>query len=93
MSVTLFGNTTIQPLETNVSASQQQSAFIFLSNDSGSYIYSGSDPYLGVQQGYVTFEDSGSLYSFVFSGSGFVPPSDRDWETLTFDKKIKALCC
>jgi hypothetical protein len=77
MAITLFGGTTIQPLEANVSASQQQTVFDFRSNDSGSYIYSGSNPDLifdgtaSYHLSSLTFEDSGSIYSFVFSGSGF----------------------
>jgi hypothetical protein len=77
MAITLYGGTTIQPLEANVSASQQQTTFVFLSNDSGSYIYSGSNPDLifdGTASHHLsslTFEDSGSTFSFVFSGSGF----------------------
>jgi hypothetical protein len=78
MAITIYGGTTIQPLEANVSASQQQTTFVFLSSDSGSYIYSGSNPNL-IASGSplphhtssLTFEDSGSTYSFVFSGSGF----------------------
>jgi hypothetical protein len=81
MAITLFGGTTIQPLEANVSASQQQTVFDFRSNDSGSYIYSGSNPDLifdGTASHHLsslTFEDSGSIYSFVFSGSGYGTPS------------------
>ena len=81
MAITLFGGTTIQPLEANVSASQQQTVFDFRSNDSGSYIYSGSNPdfiFDGTASHHLsslTFEDSGSSYNFVFSGSGFGTPS------------------
>ena len=81
MAITIFGGTTIQPLEVNVSASQQQTTFVFLSSDSGSYIYSGSNPDLifdGTASHHLsslTFEDSGSIYSFVFSGSGYGTPS------------------
>jgi hypothetical protein len=81
MAITIYGGTTIQPLEANVSASQQQTTFVFLSTDSGSYIYSGSNPDLifdGTASHHLsslTFEDSGSIYSFVFSGSGYGTPS------------------
>jgi hypothetical protein len=75
MAVQIFGGVTIQPLEVNFSASQHQTTLIFGSNNSGSYIYSGSDPVIGIQRGYLTFEDSGSLYSVVFSGSGYGSPS------------------
>lgn len=75
MSTKLIGGVTIQPLEAAFSASQQQTAFIFLSSDSGSYIHGGDDPILGFHTSSITFEDSGSLYSFIFSGSGFIPPS------------------
>jgi hypothetical protein len=74
---TLFGGTTIQPYEANFSASRQETTFVFLSNDSGSYIYSGSNPdfiFDGTASHHLsslTFEDSGSTFSFVFSGSGF----------------------
>lgn len=82
MSINIFGGTTIQPLEAYVSASQQKTVFAFLSDDSGSYIYSGSNPDL-ITSGSplphhtssLTFEDSGSIFSFVFSGSGFGVPS------------------
>ena len=75
MATKIFGGVTIQPLEASFSASQQQTTFIFLSNDSGSYIHGGDDPILGFQTSSITFEDSGSIYSFIFSGSGFIPPS------------------
>ena len=77
MAITIHGGATIQPLEANFSASQQQTTFVFLSSDSGSYIYSGSNPDLifdGTASHHLsslTFEDSGSTFSFVFSGSGF----------------------
>jgi hypothetical protein len=81
MATTIYGGTTIKPLEVNVSASQQQTTFLFSSNDSGSYIYSGSNPdfiFDGTASHHLsslTFEDSGSIYSFVFSGSGYGTPS------------------
>jgi hypothetical protein len=82
MAITIYGGTTIQPLEVNVSASQQQTTFVFLSNDSGSYIYSGSNPDFIISgsplphhTSSLTFEDSGSIFSFVFSGSGYGTPS------------------
>jgi hypothetical protein len=81
MAITIYGGTTIKPLEVNVSASQQQTTFVFLSTDSGSYIYSGSNPDLifdGTASHHLsslTFEDSGSTFSFVFSGSGYGTPS------------------
>ncbi|MDB4343410.1 hypothetical protein OAA15_00155 [bacterium] len=82
MSITIFGGTKIQPLEAYVSASQQKTVFTFISEDSGSYIYSGSNPDLIISgsplphhTSSLTFEDSGSIYSFVFSGSGFELPS------------------
>jgi hypothetical protein len=81
MAITIHGGATIQPLEANFSASQQQTTFVFLSNDSGSYIYSGSNPDLifdGTASHHLsslTFEDSGSTFSFVFSGSGYGTPS------------------
>jgi hypothetical protein len=77
MAITIHGGATIQPLEASFSASQQQTTFVFLSNDSGSYIYSGSNPNFifdgtaSYHTSSLTFEDSGSTYSFVFSGSGF----------------------
>jgi hypothetical protein len=77
MATTIYGGTTIQPLEVNVSASQQQTTFVFISSDSGSYIYSGSNPNFifdgtaSYHTSSLTFEDSGSTFSFVFSGSGF----------------------
>lgn len=77
MAITIYGGTTIQPLTAAVSASQQQTTFVFLSSDSGSYIYSGSNPNFifdgtaSYHTSSLTFEDSGSTYSFVFSGSGF----------------------
>jgi len=80
MAIALFGGTTIQPLEANISASQQKTVFDFRSNNSGSYIYSGSNPDLifdGTASHHLsslTFEDSGSTFSFVFSGSGFGEP-------------------
>lgn len=75
MATTIFGGTTIQPLEVNFSASQQVTTLVFLSNNSGSYIYGGSDPLLGPNTGSITFEDNGSIYSFIFSGSGYTPPT------------------
>ena len=82
MSIKIFGGTTIQPLEAYVSASQQKTIFAFLSDDSGSYIYSGSNPDsiisgspLPHHTSSLTFEDHGSIFSFVFSGSGFGVPS------------------
>jgi len=77
MAITIYGGTTIQPIEVNISASQQKTTFVFISSDSGSYIYSGSNPNLifdgtaSYHTSSLTFEDSGSTYSFVFSGSGF----------------------
>jgi len=77
MAITLYGGTTIQPIEVNISASQQKTTFVFLSSDSGSYIYSGSNPNFifdgtaSYHTSSLTFEDSGSTFSFVFSGSGF----------------------
>ncbi len=90
MATILFGGTTIQPLEANFSASQQQTTFVFISSDSGSYIYSGSNPDsiisgspLPHHTSSLTFEDSGSLYNFVFSGSGFGTPSFAAGTTLS----------
>jgi hypothetical protein len=82
MATTIYGGTTIQPLTAAVSATQQQTTFVFLSSDSGSYIYSGSNPDFIISgsplphhTSSLTFEDSGSIYSFVFSGSGYGTPS------------------
>ena len=81
MAITIYGGTTIQPLTAAVGATQQQTVFVFSSFNSGSYIYSGSDPDLtfdgtaSYHTSSLTFEDSGSLYNFVFSGSGFGTPS------------------
>ena len=66
MAITIYGGTTIQPLTAAVSASQQQTTFVFLSSDSGSYIYSGSNPNFifdgtaSYHTSSLTFEDSGS---------------------------------
>lgn len=81
MATIIYGGTIIQPLEAYVSASQQQTTFVFISNDSGSYIYSGSNPDFifdgtaSYHTSSLTFEDSGSTFSFVFSGSGYGTPS------------------
>jgi hypothetical protein len=77
MALIIPGGLTIQPHPAPFSASQQQTTFVFVSTDSGSYIYSGSNPNLifdgtaSYHTSSLTFEDSGSTYSFVFSGSGF----------------------
>ena len=81
MAIKIYGGTTILPLEADFAASQEKTQFVFVSHDSGSYIYSGSNP-TGSQSGSIThhtssltFEDSGSLFSFVFSGSGYASSS------------------
>lgn len=77
MATIIYGGTTITPFPAAVSATQQQTVFVFSSFNSGSYIYSGSDPDLtfdgtaSYHTSSLTFEDSGSTFSFVFSGSGF----------------------
>ena len=77
MALIIPGGLTIQPHPAPFSASQHQTSFVFVSTDSGSYIYSGSNPNLifdgtaSYHTSSLTFEDSGSTYSFVFSGSGF----------------------
>ena len=78
MASTFTGIVNIQPLEANYSASQQVTTIVFLSNDSGSYINGGFSPILSssLTQS-LTFESSGSLYSFVFSGDGYVSPSGK----------------
>jgi len=97
MAVTLYGGTTIQPLEVNFSSSQQQTTFVFSSNDSGSYIYSGSNPDLifdGTASHHLsslTFEDSGSTYSFVFSGSGFGGSPSSSLPGTTLSASINSL--
>jgi len=89
MAITIHGGATIQPLEASFSASQQQTTFVFISSDSGSYIYSGSNPNFifdgtaSYHTSSLTFEDSGSLYNFVFSGSGFGTPSFAAGTTLS----------
>ena len=74
MAINIFGQAVIQPIANTFAAAQEQTDIHFISAESGSYIYSGSDSALGVQQGHISFEDDGTLYSFVFSGSGFVAP-------------------
>ena len=97
MAVTLYGGTTIQPLEVNFSGSQQQTTFVFSSNDSGSYIYSGSNPDLifdGTASHHLsslTFEDSGSTFSFVFSGSGFGGSPSSSLPGTTLSASINSL--
>ena len=97
MAVTLYGGTTIQPLEVNFSGSQQQTTFVFSSTDSGSYIYSGSNPDLifdGTASHHLsslTFEDSGSTYSFVFSGSGFGGSPSSSLPGTTLSASINSL--
>ena len=97
MAVTLYGGTTIQPLEVNFSGSQQQTTFVFSSTDSGSYIYSGSNPDLifdGTASHHLsslTFEDNGSTYSFVFSGSGFGGSPSSSLPGITLSASINGL--
>ena len=97
MAVTLYGGTTIQPLEVNFSGSQQQTTFVFSSTDSGSYIYSGSDPDLtfdgtaSYHTSSLTFEDSGSTFSFVFSGSGFGGSPSSSLSGTTISASINGL--
>ena len=74
MALSIIGGINIQPQELNFSASQQTTDVEFLSADSGSYIYSGSNPILGSHSSLITFENSGSVYTLAFSGSGYVEP-------------------
>lgn len=73
----LIGNIKISPSPSIVTASKHITRVAFSSNDSGSYIHGGTNPYTGIgpQTGSLTFENSGSLFTFIFSGSGFVTSS------------------
>lgn len=74
---TLIGNVIIQPASSSYGSQQQTTAIAFLSNDSGSYIHGGENPLTGTgpKTGSLIFSNNGAIYTFIFSGSGFVTGS------------------